>query len=102
MYVSVLCSLQEELKDFREMYEERQKNPEVRKMDSLLPAQKNLSVEFNKHRKELVSIQFNCMQFMEHLSIVKQIACFIFVITFFISAILMRHINSLSSLMFNC
>jgi hypothetical protein len=83
--------LEEKIKDLKEIYEEREKNPEVQKMDSLLPVQKNLSVAFNKHRSELVSI----------IECVTQIACFIFVITFFIRAILMRYINSLSSLIFN-
>jgi hypothetical protein len=56
IYVSLLCSLEEKIKDLKEMYEERQKNPEVHKMDSLVPVQKNLSAEFNKHRRELVSM----------------------------------------------
>lgn len=48
-----LADLEEKIKDLKEMYEERQKNPEVHKVDSLVPIQKNLSVEFNKHRREL-------------------------------------------------
>ncbi|PNF40591.1 hypothetical protein B7P43_G06761 [Cryptotermes secundus] len=48
-----LADLEEKIKDLKEMYEERQKTPEVHKMDSLVPVQKNLSVEFNKHRREL-------------------------------------------------
>jgi hypothetical protein len=60
-----LCSLEEKIKDLKEIYEEKQKNPEVQKMESLLPVQKNLSVEFIKHRRELVSI----------IKCVTQIAC---------------------------
>jgi hypothetical protein len=56
MYVSPLCSLEEKIKDLKEMYEEREKNPEVHKVDSLVPVQKNLSAEFNKHKRELVSM----------------------------------------------
>jgi hypothetical protein len=48
------------------MYEERQKNPEIRRMGSLLPVQKKLSVEFNKHRTELVSMIVMCLQFLQN------------------------------------
>jgi hypothetical protein len=54
--VFALCSLEERIKDLKEMYEERQKNPEVQKVDSLVPVQKKLSMEFSKHRRELVSM----------------------------------------------
>ncbi|XP_021929971.1 uncharacterized protein LOC110834781 isoform X1 [Zootermopsis nevadensis] len=48
-----LADLEEKIKHLDEMYVERQRNPEVYEMDSLLPVQKSLSVEFNKHRREL-------------------------------------------------
>jgi hypothetical protein len=44
------------------MHEERQRNPEVHKMDSLVPVQRNISEEFQKHRRELVSMT-ECVQF---------------------------------------
>lgn len=49
----------------KDMYEERQKNPEVRQMASLLPVQRQLSLEFNKHRVELVSVIVMCLHFLQ-------------------------------------
>lgn len=45
-----LEGLKEKVKNLKDMHEERQKNPEVRQMNSLFPVQKQLSREFNKHR----------------------------------------------------
>jgi hypothetical protein len=64
---SLLCRLEEEIKHLQEMYEVRQRNPEVHEADSLIPVQKNLSVEFNKHRRELVGML--CLQFIELLAL---------------------------------
>lgn len=62
----LLHSLKEKVRHLKDMYEERQKNPEIRRMGSLLPVQKKLSVEFNKHRTELVSMIVMCLQFLQN------------------------------------
>jgi hypothetical protein len=49
----------------KDMYEERQKNPEVRRVNSLFPVQKQLSLEFNKHRVSLVSMIVMCLHFLQ-------------------------------------
>lgn len=63
--VSLLHSLKEKVKNLKDMHEERQKNPEVRQMNSLFPVQKQLSREFNKHRIALVSMIVICLHFLQ-------------------------------------
>jgi len=63
--VSLLHSLKEKVKHLKDMHEERQKNPEVRQVNSLFPVQKQLSVEFNKHRIALVSMIVICLHFLQ-------------------------------------
>lgn len=45
-----LAGLKQNVKHLKDMYDERQKNPEIHRMDCLLPVQKKLSLEFNEHR----------------------------------------------------
>lgn len=63
--VSLLHSLKEKVRHLKDMYEERQKNPEVRRMNLLFPVQKQLSLEFNKHRVALVSMIVMCLHFLQ-------------------------------------
>ena len=62
---SLLHSLKEKVKHLKDMYEERQKNPEVRRVNSLFPVQKQLSLEFNKHRVALVSMFVMYLHFLQ-------------------------------------
>jgi hypothetical protein len=62
LFVSLLHSLKENVKHLKDMYDERQKNPEIHRMDLLLPVQKKLSLEFNEHRIALVSMILMCRQ----------------------------------------
>ena len=63
--VSLLHSLKGKVEHLKDMYEERQKNPEVRRVNSLFPVQKQLSLEFNKHRIALVSMIVICLHFLQ-------------------------------------
>jgi len=63
--VSLLHSLKEKVKRLKDMHEERQRNPEVRQVISLFPVQKQLSLEFNKHRVALVSMIVICLHFLQ-------------------------------------